>query len=137
VTRILEISAGGLVIAGDRIVVLQNASGTWVLPKGKLRSGEDYARAAIREVGEETGVRARVVRKLEITRYSYQSRGHAIEKSVYWFLMEPESGTVVLPTDGFRRVVWLSLDEAVEKLSWEGERGVVAALARPRKGDAR
>jgi 8-oxo-dGTP pyrophosphatase MutT (NUDIX family) len=128
---IREVSAGGVVLAGDRVLVLETVKGAWVLPKGKLQSGEDYARAAIREVAEETGVRARVVRKLDITRYSYQSRGQTIQKSVHWFVMTPESGTVVLPTHGFRQVVWLSPDDAVARLSGKAERELLAALHRP------
>ena len=60
-------------VNGDRVLLLENARGEWVFPKGKLERGEHYSRAAIREVAEETGLRARVVRSLQLTRYVYQS----------------------------------------------------------------
>ncbi len=117
--------------AGRRILVVQTADGAWVLPKGKLRPGEDREPAALREVAEESGLRARIVRDLGDTRYSFESRGSVVEKIVYWFLMEPEAATVVQPTPGFREVAWLSVDEAAARLTYTQERSLVAGLISP------
>jgi 8-oxo-dGTP pyrophosphatase MutT (NUDIX family) len=125
--RIKEIAAGGVVVNGDRVLLLENARGEWVFPKGKLERGEHYSRAAIREVAEETGLRARVVRPLQLTCYVYQSGGQPIEKTVHWFLMAPESGTVVMPVERFRQAIWLGLDDAAHRLTWEEDRGLIAA----------
>jgi 8-oxo-dGTP pyrophosphatase MutT (NUDIX family) len=125
---IREVSAGGVVVNGDRVLVLENPRGEWVLPKGKLERGEDHARAATREVGEETGLRARILRPITSTGYTYERGGEPVEKTVHWFLMAPESATVVIPMHGFRQALWLSLDDAAERLTWEGERGLIAAV---------
>lgn len=58
-------SAGGLLYdrAGRLALVLERKrSGKvrWVLPKGRLEHGETIEEAALREVREETGVRARI-----------------------------------------------------------------------------
>jgi 8-oxo-dGTP pyrophosphatase MutT (NUDIX family) len=125
--RIKEIAAGGVVVNGDRVLLLENARGEWVFPKGKLERGEHYSRAAIREVAEETGLRARVVCALPQTRYVYQMGEQPIEKTVHWFLMAPESGTVVMPVERFRQAIWLGLDDAAHRLTWEEDRGLIAA----------
>jgi ADP-ribose pyrophosphatase YjhB (NUDIX family) len=78
-------------------------------------------------VAEETGLRARVVRPLQLTRYVYQSGDQPIEKTVHWFLMAPESGTVVMPVERFRQAIWLGLDDAAHRLTWEEDRGLIAA----------
>jgi 8-oxo-dGTP pyrophosphatase MutT (NUDIX family) len=62
-------SAGGVVVnnRGEIALVLQRGRDRrlrWTLPKGRIDRGEDAATAALREVYEETGLRARIVRPL-------------------------------------------------------------------------
>jgi 8-oxo-dGTP pyrophosphatase MutT (NUDIX family) len=62
-------SAGGVVFDRDgRVAVVRQWSRSgrlrWTLPKGKLDRGESAEAAALREVYEETGVRARIVEYL-------------------------------------------------------------------------
>ena len=62
-------SAGGVVVnaRGEIAIVLQRARGRglrWTLPKGRIDRGESAETAALREVHEETGLRARIVRPL-------------------------------------------------------------------------
>ena len=47
----------------------------WSLPKGKLDPGETFEEAALREVWEETGLRARLVRELPAVHYTVRERG--------------------------------------------------------------
>ena len=55
-----EQSAGGVVLLGNAILLLRKYNGDWVLPKGKIESGESHEEAALREVKEETGVKANI-----------------------------------------------------------------------------
>src|SRR5207302_1716335 len=62
-------SAGGVVIndRGEIAIVLQRDRHDrlrWTLPKGRVDRGETAERAALREVHEESGLRARIVRPL-------------------------------------------------------------------------
>jgi len=65
-----EFSAGGIVVRRMRgrpfVAAIRPGGKTdvWALPKGLVGSGEDPAATALREVAEETGVRATVARKL-------------------------------------------------------------------------
>ena len=59
-----EISAGGVVLFGNAILLLRKFNGDWVLPKGKVEEGENNEEAALREVAEETGVKAETLKYL-------------------------------------------------------------------------
>ncbi len=68
----------------------------WGFPKGlvgdKVR-GEPMEAAALREVEEEGGVKAKLISKLpKPTQYMYRFQDYLIKKTVYYFLMEYVSG---------------------------------------------
>ena len=47
-----EISAGGVVLFGNAVLLLRKFNGDWVLPKGKVEEEETKQDAAVREVSE-------------------------------------------------------------------------------------
>src|SRR5687767_5330667 len=92
---------------GPRYLMVE-ASGTrgrWVFPKGHVEEGETGAAAALREVGEEAGVRARLIRRLRPVQH--KKEGERI--TIAYFLMAYAGRTTPLET---RRIRWLSFDEA-------------------------
>src|SRR5579885_3536973 len=96
-----EVSAGGVLFkAGlsDTVVLLHRRNNTWVMPKGHIEPGETADEAALREVAEETGLRASIVQKVGTTRYVFRTQRVAlpIEKTVHWYLMEVSELRVVL-----------------------------------------
>ena len=56
------VQAGGIIVWRDRVVLRRTAYGEWVFPKGWIDPGETAEQAAVREVREETGVRAEIAR---------------------------------------------------------------------------
>ena len=92
------VSCGGVVIYRRKVLLLyKNQHGKymgWVLPKGNLEQGETHKAAALREVKEESGVTAKVIKYLGKTQYSfYSSTGHKhqVSKTVHWYLMTTSS----------------------------------------------
>ncbi|MDR1531890.1 MAG: NUDIX domain-containing protein [Clostridiales bacterium] len=89
------ISCGGIVIHKAKVLLLyKNQKGNyigWVMPRGTLEEGETYKQTALREVKEETGVSARVVKFIGKTKYSFKSNGEVISKTVFWYLMTTDS----------------------------------------------
>jgi len=101
------------------------------LPKGSIDPGEVPEQTALREVREETGVRAQMIAKLTDIRYIYVRNwgNHAkVSKTVSFYLLLYRSGRVgnISPAMQIevQNAFWLPLDEAPSKLSYKGEREV-------------
>jgi 8-oxo-dGTP pyrophosphatase MutT (NUDIX family) len=109
--------------------------GTWALPKGAVDPGEDPAATAVREVAEETGVRARLDRKLGDIRYVYRQSweggsGERVFKIVSFYLLRYSGGRLGEIAPEFEHEVaevrWLPLEEAPRLLAYKGEREMAA-----------
>jgi 8-oxo-dGTP pyrophosphatase MutT (NUDIX family) len=131
-----EFSAGGVLVRrlrGEWVLAAVRPAGkppgVWTLPKGQLDEGESGAAAALREVGEETGVEGRVLAKLGDTRYWFSWEGERVFKVVSFFLVRYVSGRLGNIADEFRHEVaearWLPLAEAAALLAYRGEREMV------------
>lgn len=95
------------------------------LPKGRVDPGETLEQTALRELGEEFGLCARVVGPLGATRYQYAEGDVAVRKHVHYFLLECLPGEAG-PLDGeMQRVFWCSLDEAERRLTFANERRAI------------
>jgi 8-oxo-dGTP pyrophosphatase MutT (NUDIX family) len=128
-----EYSAGGVVYrtapsgSGYEIVAVQRARhGDWSLPKGHIEKGETREEAAVREVEEETGIQARILKPIEDIVYFYRRKnGALIRKTVYHFLMEALTQELGGPNWEVSEARWVSLKEAQNLLSYANDKGVV------------
>ena len=88
-------SCGGVVIFRGKILVLyknyKNKYEGWVLPKGTVEEGEEYKETALREVKEETGVSASIIKYIGKSQYSFNTPQDMVEKDVHWYLMMADS----------------------------------------------
>ena len=96
----------------------------WSIPKGKVDPGETDEEAALREVEEETGVRATLGPELESTRYR-DRKGRP--KQVRYWLMEPVDGNVpkYRPNNEIDDVRWCSAAEAGKLLAHDHDRKLI------------
>ena len=63
----------------------------WVLPKGTVEDGEEFKETAIREVREETGVSASIIKYVGRSQYSFSTSIDVVSKDVHWYLMMADS----------------------------------------------
>jgi 8-oxo-dGTP pyrophosphatase MutT (NUDIX family) len=130
-----EFSAGGVVVRQMRgrwwmaAVRPRRDDGrpvVWALPKGLIDAGERGAETAVREVQEETGLRAAVEQKLGDVRYVYTWDGERVFKVVSFFLLRAIGGRIGDLPPGMEIEVaaarWVPLDDAGSILSYTGER---------------
>ena len=88
-------SCGGVVIFRGKILVLykniRNKYEGLVLPKGTVEAGEEYKETALREVREESGVSASVIKYIGKSQYTFSAPEDIVEKDVHWYLMMADS----------------------------------------------
>lgn len=107
----LIIEAGGGLVKNEKdefLFIFRR--GKWDLPKGKLDEGETIDECAIREVQEETGLKAvSIVNSLPNTYHIYEEKGKQILKKSVWYLMITSSGETLVPQaeEQISEVVWL------------------------------
>lgn len=69
------VSCGGVVIHHGKILVLYknllNKYEGWVLPKGTVEGDEEYTATALREVKEESGVSAKIIKYIGESTYNF------------------------------------------------------------------
>ena len=89
------VSCGGVVIFRGKILLLyknyRNRYEGWVLPKGTVEEGEEYSETALREVKEETGATAHIIKYVGKTNYSFNTSYDVVDKDVHWYLMMSDS----------------------------------------------
>jgi 8-oxo-dGTP pyrophosphatase MutT (NUDIX family) len=102
-----------------------NGARVLALPKGHPDGEETSLQAALREVREEAGVQAEVVESLGEVRYWYQRGGRRIAKVVEFFLLRYVSGDLADHDHEVEHARWVPAEEAVETLTYAGERDMV------------
>jgi 8-oxo-(d)GTP phosphatase len=141
------LAAGAVVIRKDAVLLVHRPRyDDWSFPKGKLDRGERDAVAAVREVGEETGLRIRLGSPLSGQRYP---NGNRMKHVSYWHgrvVGDHEVGGYLV-NDEIDEVAWVPLDKARRQLSYAYDKRTLAealdterrthALVVLRHGDAR
>ncbi|WUH99052.1 NUDIX hydrolase [Spirillospora sp. NBC_00431] len=101
---------------GPEIAVLHRPRyDDWSFPKGKIDKGEHVLRAAVRETEEETGIVARLGRRLSTSTYPVRDRTKRVD---YW-AARPVAEGAFTPNDEVDELVWLPPAEAEARLSYD------------------
>ncbi len=130
-----EISSGGVVFRGRKILVIKDSYGRWALPKGLIEKGESSEEAALREIKEETGVDGRIVEPLGEIKYFYTLKkdGHAegmpsggerIFKIVKFFLIEAKNDEINISWE-IQEAKWLPVEEAEASIEYRNTKEIM------------
>lgn len=123
-----EISAGGVVFNADKILLLRKFNGSWVLPKGHVKSGEDISQTALREVMEEGGVEATLGEYIDSISYQYYNfrKMRKSHKTVHWFTMYSDNfNCKPLQAEGFNEARYINYNKALSILLHKNERMII------------
>lgn len=129
----IEKSAGGVVVRRFRgaphVLVIRDPYQNWGLPKGHLEDGEGPGEAALREVAEETGLDDLMLgEELATIDWYFRAGNKLVHKFCAFFLMTSDSGEPVPEAaEGITQCVWLTLDEAAARITYDNAREVVKA----------
>ncbi|MBW7915472.1 MAG: NUDIX domain-containing protein [Trueperaceae bacterium] len=120
--------AGGVVFdPGNRVLLLQHASGHWVFPKGHVEQGETQLQAALREVAEEAGVTATCA-KPQRTWTTYYRNPHGVQRLITWYRCETDHPVVNVTEDAFRGGEFCPPAEALERLTHRTDRDLLRRI---------
>ena len=104
----------------------------WQLPKGLIDKGESAEEAALREVKEEGGVEAKIIKKIDTIKifFHYNFPGapeDLVFKTITFFLMEYLQDTKEGPDYEVEidKVVWLPFSEAYKRLTFPSEKKIL------------
>jgi len=101
----------------------------WGFPKGHVETGERADTAALREVMEETGLRALTLvgpPPIATIEWFFRFRGELIHKNCQYFLMETSTETTKpQKSEGISACRWATVEEARELISYANAREVL------------
>lgn len=126
-----EKSCGAVVFDGDNILVIQQAEGHWGFPKGHVEEGETEVETATREIKEETNIDAEIDE-----RYRYvetYSPKEGVEKDVVFFIAKKVGGENVAQEEEVQKIEWLSVKDAMQRLTFESSKNVLRNVIRDLK----
>ena len=118
-----EVSAGGVVLFGNAVLLLRKFNGDWVLPKGKVEVGEDKQDAALREVLEETGIHIDIIPDfVSKSEYTIQNRIH---KTVCVYVAKTDDTQTIIQKEEIEDYIWLTYENAYKNLKFENDKTIL------------
>ncbi len=120
--------AGGVVFADNKVFLLRNDKGEWVLPKGVIRDGELASEVALNRVEHEAGIKAKIVAPAGETRYEFFSisRRAPISNKIDWFIMQAEGEDYTInKEEGFQDGGFYPTSEAADRITYSQDQALV------------
>lgn len=128
----IQRSAGGVIYqerGGEMWVALvaTKQGKVWGLPKGLIEKGEKPLETALREAKEESGLEAEPTADLGYIEYWYRDSETKVlyHKFVHYYLLSHVAGDVREHDWEVDDARWFPIEEAMERASYENERGVL------------
>ncbi|MCS7243115.1 MAG: NUDIX hydrolase [Candidatus Calescibacterium sp.] len=126
------ISAGGVIFWKSEsnilvCIVKRKGKNVWILPRGRVEMNENMEDTVVREVKEETGIVARVIRKLGVIKYNYYSPYDRLfyDKEVHFYLLKITKQERFIPNDEIQDMKWVTVQDALQILSYEKEKEIL------------
>ncbi len=119
--------AGGVVFSGNRVFLLKNDKGEWVLPKGVIRNGDLPDEVAVRKVREETGITAEIVSQVGGTSYEFYSvtRQRPICNRITWYIMKSVSEGHRIQSEKFVEGGFFDIATATDMVTYSQDKSLL------------
>ena len=110
---------------GDEVmVVYRKRHQDWTLPRGKVKDGESFQEAAMRQVLEDTGCSCRIGNYLGTISYS----DNGVPKVVLFWKMTLVEDKGTTSNDEIGQALWLQLPAAIERLTHAQEKALLSRI---------
>ena len=122
-------AAGGILqrstLRGDEVmVVYRKRHQDWTLPRGKVKDGESFQEAAMREVEDETGCSCRIGNYLGTISYS----DNGVPKVVLFWKMMLVEDKGSRNNEQIGEAIWLPVPAAIERLTHAQEKALLSRV---------
>ena len=98
-------------------LLIKKRGGYWSLPKGKLLPHESESDGLLREMTEETGLSGIVGSQIGTVSYKIIKRGQSVRKQVTYYLVQYESGELLLSdAEQIMKAGWFSKGAALRRV---------------------
>lgn len=115
---------------GVEFLLIEDLKGRWSVPKGHVEAGETLEQTALREIGEETGLKnTRIVEKLDKVHFFYRFEGRLIFMTTFIYLIEaidPDEPVVVEESEGIVGARWFPAAKAQQILEYKDLKNLMA-----------
>lgn len=129
----IQRSAGGVIYQERQgkmwVALIATKEGkVWGLPKGIVERGEKPLETALREVKEESGLQGEPVADLRYIEYWYRDSASKVlyHKFVHYYLLSHTGGDVSEHDWEVDEAQWFTIEEAIERASYESEKDVLS-----------
>ena len=123
-------AVGVVCLRGDSVLLIRRGTpprlGEWSLPGGRIEPGERAVDAALRELGEETGVEAEITGLIDVVDGLFPEAGRhyvLIDYAARWVSGEPVAG------DDALEARFVALDEIESLIEWSETRRIIRQAA--------
>jgi 8-oxo-dGTP pyrophosphatase MutT (NUDIX family) len=120
--------AGGIVFLGDKVFLLKNEKGEWVLPKGIIHNGDIANEVAIQRVKEETGIMAEIVSSAGRTNYEFFSvtRQKPVCNKITWYIMKSQDENYSInKEENFTDGGFFPIDDAIGRVTYSQDKSLL------------
>ena len=125
----VEKSCGAVVftrVNGEiRYVLAQNLEGYYGFPKGHMEAGETEKETALREIGEEVGLRPRLIEGFRTCAEHPLPNKPGVIKQVVYFLAEYENQEIAYQKEELLSAPLVSYEEAMELFVFENNKRIL------------
>jgi len=119
--------AGGVVFCGDKVFLLKNEKGEWVLPKGVMHNGDLPNEVALKRVKEEAGIAAEIVSTVGRTNYEFFSvtRQRPVCNKIVWYIMKSPNEKFKIGEDKFIDGGFFNLEKALDITTYSQDKSLL------------
>ena len=120
--------AGGVVFSGEKVFLLRNEKGEWVLPKGIIRTGDLATEVALKRVKEETGIAAEIVSAAGRTNYEFYSvtRQKPVCNKITWYIMKSQDDRFdIYENEKFTGGGFFKINEAIDLVTYSQDKSLL------------
>ncbi|MDO4547796.1 MAG: NUDIX hydrolase [Clostridia bacterium] len=126
---ILRKCAGGVVFYGDKVFILKNDKGEWVLPKGVIRDNQLKQNVALTRVSKEAGIDAEILSTAGETSYEFFSvtRRQPVCNRITWYVMRATGPQYRIAFElGFTDGDYYDIEKAIDLTTYSQDKALIS-----------